>query len=167
MPPQRKVDLVFDSVKRLLRVGATANLSNLLQKQHPADLAQIFGELADRDRIAAFSVLVERNSRLAMETLSELGPETGAHLLAGRSAEEIDKLVQELPSDDAAALIDNLPEALPSAGKLVDPEFVRDMIRSGKAVKLKPGQKLPEDAEYELRVENGATRLIHHRVASR
>ena len=115
MPPQRKVDLVLDSVKRLLRVGATANLSNLLQKQHPADLAQIFGELPDRDRTAAFSVLVERNSRLAMETLSELGPETGAHLLAGRSAEEIAKLVQELPSDDAAALIDNLPEELSAA----------------------------------------------------
>jgi magnesium transporter len=115
MPPQRKVDLVLDSVKRLLRVGATANLSNLLQKQHPADLAQIFGELADRDRIATFSVLVERNSRLAMETLSELGPETGAQLLAGRSAEEIAKLVQELPSDDAAALIDNLPEELSTA----------------------------------------------------
>jgi magnesium transporter len=115
MPPQRKVDLVLDSVKRLLRVGATANLSNLLQKQHPADLAQIFGELADRDRLAAFSILVERNSRLAMETLSELGPEVGAQLLAGRSAEEIAKLVQELPSDDAAALIDNLPEELSSA----------------------------------------------------
>ena len=115
MPPQRKVDLVLDSVKRLLRVGATANLSNLLQKQHPADLAQIFGELPDRDRIAAFSVLVERNSRLAMETLSELGPEAGAQLLAGRSAEEIAKLVQELPSDDAAALIDNLPEELSTA----------------------------------------------------
>ena len=115
MPPQRKVDLVLDSVKRLLRVGATANLSNLLQKQHPADLAQIFGELVDRDRLAAFSVLVERNSRLAMETLSELAPEAGAQLLAGRSADEIAKLVQELPSDDAAALIDNLPEELSSA----------------------------------------------------
>src|SRR5918999_5356635 len=115
MPPQRKVDLVQDSVKRLLRVGATANLSNLLQKQHPADLAQIFGELPDRDRIAAFSVLVERNSRLAMETLSELGPATSAQLLAGRSAEEIAKLVQELPSDDAAAVIDNLPEELSTA----------------------------------------------------
>ena len=83
MPPQRKVDLVLDSVKRLLRVGATANLSNLLQKQHPADLAQIFGELPERDRLAAFAVLVERNSRLAMETLSELGPEA-ARATAGR-----------------------------------------------------------------------------------
>jgi magnesium transporter len=115
MPPQRKVDLVLDSVKRLLRVGATANLSNLLQKQHPADLAQIFGELPERDRQAVFSVLVERNGRLAMETLSELGPEAGAALLAGRSAEEIAKLVQELPSDDAAALIDYLPDELSAA----------------------------------------------------
>ena len=64
---QRKLDVVLDSVKRLLRVGATANLVNLLQKQHPADLAQVFSELSDKDRLSAFSLLVERNSRLAME----------------------------------------------------------------------------------------------------
>ena len=45
MAQQRRIDLVLDSVKRLLRIGATANLLNLLQKQHPADLAQIFSEL--------------------------------------------------------------------------------------------------------------------------
>ena len=115
MPPQRRIDLVLDSVKRLLRIGATANLGNILQKQHPADLAQIFGELPDRDRVAAFTVLLERNSRLAMETLSELGHEAAAALLAGRSAEEIAKLVQEMPPDDAAALIDKLPDELSSA----------------------------------------------------
>src|SRR5712691_8508431 len=115
MSPQRRSDLVLDSVKRLLRIGAIANLFNLLQKQHPADLAQIFSELPDRDRVAAFSVLVERNSRLAMETLSELGPEAAATLLAGRSAEEIAKLVQQVPSDDAAAIIDHLPEELKTA----------------------------------------------------
>jgi magnesium transporter len=112
---QRKLDVVLDSVKRLQRMGATANLVNLLQKQHPADLAQLFAELPDKDRHAAFSVLVERNSRLAMEALSELDPEAGAHLLADRSAEEIVKLTQELPSDDAAAIIDYLPEELSSA----------------------------------------------------
>jgi magnesium transporter len=115
MPPQRRIDLVLDSVKRLLRIGATANLGNLLQKQHPADLAQVFSELPERDRVAAFSVLVERNSRLGMETLSELGPEAAATLLSGRSAEEIAKLVQQMPPDDAAALIDNLPDELSSA----------------------------------------------------
>lgn len=112
---QRKLDVVLDSVKRLLRMGATANLVNLLQKQHPADLAQLFSELPDKDRHAAFSVLAERNSKLAMEALSELGPEAGAILLADRSAEEIVRLTQELPSDDAAAIIDYLPDELSSA----------------------------------------------------
>ena len=112
MAPQRKLDVVVDSVKRLLRIGATGNLTNLLQKQHPADLAQILNTLQERERQATFSILVERNSKLAMEALSELGPEAGAALLADRSAEEIARFVQELPSDDAAALIDYLPEEL-------------------------------------------------------
>ena len=115
MAAQRRLDLVLDSVKRLLRIGATANLLNLLQKQHPADLAQVLSELSDRDREAAFSTLVERHSRLAMEAVSELGPEAGATLLSSRSAEEIAGLVQEIESDDAAALVANLPEELSSA----------------------------------------------------
>ena len=86
MAPQRRIDVVLDSVRRLLRIGATANLQNLLQKQHPADLGQIFGDLHEGERTAAFSILVERQPRLAMESLSELGPERGATLLAGRSA---------------------------------------------------------------------------------
>ncbi len=110
--PQRKLDVVLDSVKRLMRMGATANLVNLLQKQYPADLAQVFSELPDKERQSAFTLLAERNSRLAMEALSELGPEAGAALLRDRSAEEIVKLTQELPSDDAAALIDYLPDEL-------------------------------------------------------
>jgi magnesium transporter len=115
MATQRRSELVLDSVKRLLRIGATANLLNLLQKQHPADLAQIFSDLADKDREAAFSLLADRNGRLAMEAVSELGPENGAALLATRSAEDIAKLAQEIPSDDAAALIDYLPEELSAA----------------------------------------------------
>jgi len=67
MAAQRRIDLVLDSVKRLLRIGATGNLLNLLQKQHPADLAQIFSDLQDKEREAAFSLLAERNGRLAME----------------------------------------------------------------------------------------------------
>jgi magnesium transporter len=115
MAAQRRLDLVLDSVKRLLRIGATANLLNLLQKQHPADLAQVFSELPDREREAAFSILAERQSRLAMEAVSELGPEAGAVILSARSAEEVAKLVQEIPSDDAAALVAHLPDELSAA----------------------------------------------------
>ena len=115
MPAQRRIDLVLESVKRLQRIGASANLLNLLQKQHPADLAQIFGELSEHDRREAFALLVERYSRLAMEALSEWGPEEGGAMLADRSPEETARLLQELPSDDAAALIEHLPDDLAAA----------------------------------------------------
>jgi len=146
--PQRKLDVVLDSVKRLLRMGATANLVNLLHKQHPADLAQLFSELPEKDRLSAFSLLVERNSRLAMEALSELGPEAGAALLAGRTPEEIVKLAQELPSDDAAALIDYLPEELSAA--------VLELIQKRPA-----GGEVGELLEYE---EQTAGRIMNPKV---
>jgi len=147
MAGQRRIDLVLESVRRLLRMGATPNLLNLLQKQHPADLAQIFSELSERERHAAFNVLVEKNGKLAMEALSEVGPEKGAQLLALRSAEEIARLLQELPSDDAAALIDHLPEEL-SAAVLV---LIRPKIGGG----------VTELLEYE---EQTAGRLMNPNV---
>ena len=112
MPPHRRIDVVLDSVKRLQRIGATANLLNLLQKQHPADLAEVFSELPDKNRRATFNTLLVSNSRLAMEALSEFDPEVAATLLIDRPADELAKLFQELPSDDAAALIDQLPDEL-------------------------------------------------------
>src|SRR5215213_6279215 len=144
---QRKIDVVLDSVRRLIRLGATANLVNLLHKQHPADLAQVLAELSDKDRATAFSLLVERNSKLAMEALSELGPEGGAALLADRSADEIARLLHDLPSDDAAAIIDNLPEALSAA--------VLELI--GKH----PGDEVGELLEYE---ERTAGRIMNPKV---
>jgi magnesium transporter len=147
MATPRRIDVVLESVRRLLRMGATPNLLNLLQKQHPADLAQLFSELAEKERHAAFNTLVEKNGRLAMEALSELGPEKGAELLALRSAEEIARLAQEIASDDAAALIDYLPADLSAA--------VLDLIRP------KAGGGVSELLEYE---EQTAGRLMNPNV---
>jgi len=147
MPPTRRLDIVLDSVRRLQRMGATGNLVNLLQKQYPADLAQVFNELQDRERHATFALLLERNSRLAAETLAELGPEVSAQLLADRPAEEIARLLQELPSDDAAAIIDNLPEEL--SGAVIE------------LIKPKPGGGVGELLEYP---EQTAGRIMNPNV---
>src|SRR6187455_3207563 len=147
MAAQRKIDVVMESVRRLIRMGATPNLLNLLQKQHPADLAQIFSELHERERHAAFNTLVDKNGKLAMEALSELGPEKGAELLALRSAEDIARLSQEIPSDDAASLIDYLPKELQAA--------VLELIRP------KPGGGVSELLEY---AEKSAGRLMNPNV---
>ncbi|HCR00277.1 MAG TPA: magnesium transporter, partial [Acidobacteria bacterium] len=102
-------------VKRLQRIGASANLINLLQKQHPADLAELFGELREKDCREALDLLLDHNSRLAMEALVEYGPEPGAALLADHPPERLASWLQELPSDDAAALIDELPQPVSDA----------------------------------------------------
>ena len=147
MAVQRRIDLILESVRRLLRMGATPNLLNLLQKQHPADLAQIFNELPEKERHATFNIVIDKSPKLAMEAISEIGPEKGAELLALRSAEEIARLTQEIPSDDAAALIDNLPEELASV--------VLELIRP------KPGGGVSELLEYE---ERTAGRLMNPNV---
>jgi magnesium transporter len=82
-----------------------------------------------------------------MEALSELGPEKGAELLALRSAEDIARLSQEIASDDAAALVDQLPEELSAA--------VLELIRP------KPGGGVTELLEYE---EQTAGRLMNPNV---
>ncbi len=115
MAPLRRIDVVLDSVKRLQRIGASANLINLLQKQHPADLAELFGELREKDCREALDLLLDHNSRLAMEALVEYGPEPGAALLADHPPERLASWLQELPSDDAAALIDELPQPVSDA----------------------------------------------------
>ena len=107
----------------------------------------MFAELSDKECHAVFNILVERNGRLAVEALSELGPEKGALLLADRPAEEIARLLQEIPSDDAAGLIDNLPEELSS--------IVLDLIRP------KPGGGVSDLLEYE---EKTAGRLMNPHV---
>ena len=112
MPPLRKIDVVLDSVKRLQRIGATVNLLNLLQKQHPADIAEVLTELSEGDRRSSFEVLLSGNTRLAMEALSEIDSEVGQTLLINRSPDEIAVLLAELPSDHAAALVDHLPDEL-------------------------------------------------------
>ena len=112
MRHRRRVDVVLDSVKRLQRVGATANLLNVLRKQHPADLAQVFGELSPLERRSAFATLIEHDGGLAMQAVVELDREVGAALLGERPAEELARLFPRLQPDDAAALIDRLPEEL-------------------------------------------------------
>ncbi len=147
MAAQRRIDVSLESVRRLLRVGATPNLINLLQKQHPADLAQIFAELSEKERHTCFNILVERNGRLAMEALSELGAEKGAELLSLRSADEIARLSQEIASDDAAALVERLSDDLRLA--------VLGLIHP------KPGGGVSELLEYE---EQTAGRLMNPNV---
>jgi len=108
----QKFALMLDSVRRLMRRGATARAMNVLHKGRPADVAQVLQGLSDLDRHAVFAALSRSDKELAAASLSELGVEDGIELLTALSPEDIAQVLQELPSDDAALFIAELPEEL-------------------------------------------------------
>ena len=148
MAAQSKTDLVLASVRRLLRVGAAANLLNLLQKRHPVDIAEILRALNDHERRAAVDAMAAADPRLAIQVVAELGVDMGAALLASRPPREIVRLLQELAPDDAAALIDRFSEPLA--------DEVRELMR---------GQRpTAEVAEVLQHREGTAGRIMNPRV---
>jgi len=136
MAAQNKPDLVLASARRLLRVGATANLLNLLQKRHPVDVAEMLRVLNDHERRAVIDTLAGADRRLAMQVVAELGVDMGSQLLAARPPAEIVRLLQELAPDDAAALIDRFPESLA--------DEVRELMRGHPSAEITEVLENPE-----------------------
>ena len=108
----QKVTLILDSVRRLIRRGATQRVMNVLHKGRPADVAQVLHGLNELDRHAVFAVLSQNDKELAAASLSEFGVEEGIELLHTLSPEDIAQVLQELPSDDAALFIEKFPVEL-------------------------------------------------------
>ena len=100
---------MLDSVRRMMRRGATARAMNVLHKGRPADVAQVLQGLNELDRHAVFAALTQYDRELAAASLSELGVEEGLDLLHTLSPEDIAGVLQELPSDDAALFVEKFP----------------------------------------------------------
>jgi len=108
----QKFTLMLDSVRRLMRGGATARALNVLKKNRPADVAMVFQSLPELDRKAVFAALARSETTLAAASLTELTQSEAIELLRTLPPEGIAQVLQELPSDDAAAFIAELPEEL-------------------------------------------------------
>ncbi len=100
------------SVRKLLRRGAHAHAIRLVQKLHPGDISQVIQEFNHPDQVRLFALLVKEDRELAAEALTDLGLEQGVALLTALSAHETSRLLQEVETDDRAAIISALPEEL-------------------------------------------------------
>lgn len=84
------------------------NISNrLLEKMHPADLADIVEDLTPEDREAIFETI---DSEVAAETLSEVEPEIQASILESLEAEKAADIVEEMAPHEAADVLAELGE---------------------------------------------------------
>ena len=108
----QKFTLMLDSVRRLARGGATARALNVLKKNRPADVAMVLQSLPELDRKSVFSALARAETSLAAASLTELGQTESIELLRTLTPVGIAQVLQELPSDDAAEFIAELPEEL-------------------------------------------------------
>jgi magnesium transporter len=106
----QKLQILLDTVRKLIRRGAFPNLTKVLDKTHPADIACLFRYLDLKEQRVLFNLI--ENAEIAAYVLSELEHSTGAHLLEEIDKEAITEILQEMPYDDAVDIIRNMPEEL-------------------------------------------------------
>ncbi len=132
MPNDRNRILV-ESIKRLLRRGATTHLTRVVNMAHAADLSIVFRSLSGTNQKKLFDLIddVEKKGLLLMELdediLLDLVEDMDTNLLV--------EILEELPEDDAADLLSVLPEEkseiLLKKMKEKGVEDVEDLLRYG------------------------------------
>lgn len=98
-------NIVEPDPQRRLRL----NISNqMLEKMHPADLADIVEELSPADREAIFEAIA---SEVAADALSEVDPKMQASILESLEPEKAADIVEEMAPDEAADVLSEMEEA--------------------------------------------------------
>jgi magnesium transporter len=106
----QKLQMLLETVRKLIRRGAFPNLTKVVAKSHPADVAHLFRYLDLKEQRILFNLIEETET--AAYVLSELDPATGAQLLEQIDKETITAVLQEMPYDDAVEIIRDMPEEL-------------------------------------------------------
>ena len=84
------------------------NISNkILERMHPADLADIVEDLSPDDREAIFETI---DSEVAADTLSEMEPDVQASILESLETEKAADIVEEMSPHEAADVLAELEE---------------------------------------------------------
>ncbi len=107
---RQPVRVFVDTVTRLLRSGARANVQRVLERRHPADIALLFRHLTPAERCIAWELV--RPPRRQAEVLAELDTSLRTELIASLSPAQVATLLEYLPSDDAADIVADLDAPL-------------------------------------------------------
>lgn len=102
--------IVINSARKFINMGALSRLWNLVKKFHAADTASLINHLTFHEKLILFNVIFEKDKERSAEVLSELDPEDSASILKELSLNDITVLLELLPSDDAATILPLLPE---------------------------------------------------------
>ncbi|MBQ4492175.1 MAG: magnesium transporter, partial [Deltaproteobacteria bacterium] len=70
----QKLQILLDTTKKLIRRGASPNLTKVVEKTHPADIAALFNYLDPKEQGALFGLI--RKAETAAYVLSEIDHST-------------------------------------------------------------------------------------------
>ena len=108
----RRAELIGDTLRRFVRRGARTNLSKLLGKTRPEDVALQFRRLTPAEQITVFEILVADYPEGSGAVLTELESPQQQALLEESSPQQIATVLDSMSVDDAVSLVESLPPEL-------------------------------------------------------
>ncbi|MBW2409728.1 MAG: magnesium transporter [Deltaproteobacteria bacterium] len=123
--------VLIESIRRLLRRGATSHLSKIVNKTHAADLSIVFRSLSHPQRETLFKMIQDVEQKGIL--LTELDEDTAVEIIEDLDIRSVVEILEIMPNDDVADLLGRLPEDL-SANilekmKNAESEEVEDLLR--------------------------------------
>ena len=106
----RRALRLADTIRRLVRRGATRNISRVIGKVRPEDVAQTLDLLTPPEQFEVFQIAFSDFQDVAGEVLVSMKPGPLLGLLEQLEPEQIASLVRPMQMDDAVAIVDFLPE---------------------------------------------------------
>ncbi len=100
--------VILDTIRRLQRRNAVDRLMKLINKTHPADIAWVFRHLTPVERIHVFNIIAQTS--LVGDFLSEVDQAIMLDLVESLTPKFMAAVIKEMASDDAADLLEALPE---------------------------------------------------------
>lgn len=140
----RRGSLLQASLRRLVRRGAWGHAQRLLEKSHPADIAQVLDRLTEADRKAVFDLIGSHEERAEVlcllqfsaraDLVVELEPGTAGQILRNMSADDAADILRELPRERVDEILASLGESgadiesllgypEDTAGAIMSPEY--------------------------------------------
>ena len=101
-----RFEIVEKAILTMLEEKKYTALRDVLGTMNPADIAEIFSELVQRQIPLLFRLLPKET---AAEAFAEMEPESQEVLIRGFSDNELKELLDELYADDAADLVEEMP----------------------------------------------------------
>ena len=116
--------VLLDTVRRLNRRNAVDHLLKLIHKTHPADLAWVFRYLTPEERKNVFNILTQTD--MIGELLSELDQAIMLELVENVTPQFMVTVIKEMASDDAADILEVLPDEVAAEIRLLMGKDDRD-----------------------------------------